>query len=120
VKQNFDPFQLQKQLDNQENWGKKIVKNKINLNTKESERVIERETAKSNRFDETRRGRRVAVGKIERTRGRKGKKGFFFFIGFSKTTRFVWGFLYFIFYYNMGILVTLTRKTTSFWVSRLF
>jgi hypothetical protein len=31
-----------------------MVKNEINSTTKESERAIERETAKSNRFDETR------------------------------------------------------------------
>jgi hypothetical protein len=52
--------------------------------------------------------------------GGRGRKGFFFFLGVSKTTKFCLGFLYFIFYYNMGILVTLTPKTTSFWVFHLF
>jgi hypothetical protein len=33
-----------------------------------------------------------------------------FFLGYSQTTTFCLGFLYFIFYYNMGILVTLTLK----------
>jgi hypothetical protein len=43
--------------------------------------------------------------------GRRGKKGFFFFLGCSKMTTFCLGFLYFIFYYNMGISVTLTLKS---------
>jgi hypothetical protein len=45
--------------------------------------------------------------------GRKGKKGEegYFFLGCSKTTTFCLGLLYFIFYYNMGISVTLTLKS---------
>jgi hypothetical protein len=42
--------------------------------------------------------------------GRRGKKGIFF-LGCSKTTTFCLGLLYFIFYYNMGISVTLTLKS---------
>jgi hypothetical protein len=41
--------------------------------------------------------------------GKEGEEGFFF-LGYSQTTTFCLGFLYFIFYYNMGILVTLTLK----------
>ena len=44
-------------------------------------------------------GRRVALGKIERTRGRKGKKGFLFFIYlfiYYDDVLF-WGFLYIFF-----------------------
>jgi hypothetical protein len=90
-----------------------MVKNEINSTTKESERAIERETAKSNSFDETRRGRRVAVGKIERTRGRKGKKGFSFFFRVQQNDDVLFEVFYILFfYYNMGILVTLTPKTT--------
>jgi hypothetical protein len=52
---------------------------------------------------------------------RKGKKGFFFFFRVQQNDDvFFGGFLYFIFYYNMGILVTLTPKMTLFWVFRPF
>jgi hypothetical protein len=44
-------------------------------------------------------------------RGKEGEEGFFFFLGCSKTTTFCLGFLYFIFYYNMGISVILTLKS---------
>jgi hypothetical protein len=43
--------------------------------------------------------------------GRRGEEGYFFFLGCSKTTTFCLGFLYFIFYYNMGISVILTLKS---------
>jgi hypothetical protein len=38
--------------------------------------------------------------------GEGGGRRVFYFLGCSKTTTFCLGFLYFIFYYNMGISVT--------------
>jgi hypothetical protein len=52
----------------------------------------------------------VMVGKDGEGGGRR-VFFFFFFLGCSKTTTFCLGFLYFIFYYNMGISVILTLKS---------
>ena len=53
-----------------------------------------------------------AVGK---NTGKEGEERFC--LGCSKTTVFFW-FFFFFNYYNIGILVILTLKTTSFWVFR--
>jgi hypothetical protein len=68
-------------------------------------------------------GRRVADLQWERLKehiwGEEGEEGGLLFLPYATKRRRLFG-IFFNFYYNMGILVILTPKTTSFWDFRPF